>query len=45
MGVFGSSELNNAGLSLTYLVSAALVRKVRLTDLTRNTGASRLKRR
>jgi hypothetical protein len=44
MGVFGSLELNNAALSLTYLVSAALVRKVRPTDLTRNTGVSRLKR-
>jgi hypothetical protein len=44
MGVFGSLELNNAALSFTYLVSAALVRNVRPTDLTRNTGASRLRR-
>jgi hypothetical protein len=45
IGVFGSSELNNAALSFTYLVSAALVRKVRPTDLNRNTGASCLRRR
>ena len=45
IGVFGSFELNNAALSFTSLVSAALVRKVRPTDLTRNTGASRLRRR
>ena len=44
MGVFGSSELNNAALSFTYLVSAALVRKVRPTDFTRKTGVSRLRR-
>ena len=43
MGVFGSLELNNAALSFTYLVSAAFVRNVRPTDLTRNTGASRLR--
>ena len=44
IGVFGSLELNNAALSFTYLVSAAFVRNVRPTDLTRNTGASRLRR-
>jgi hypothetical protein len=32
MGVFGSSELNKTALSFTYLVSAALVRKVRPRD-------------
>ena len=42
MDVCGSLELNNAALSFTYLVSAALVRKVRPTALTSNTGASRL---
>ena len=45
IGVFGSSELNNTGSSLTRLVSEALVRKIRPTLDTLSTGASARSRR
>ena len=44
IGVRGSSELNSSQFSLTYLVSAALVRRIRLMLGTRRTGASARRR-